>query len=276
MQGKNRRRGIAAMIAALAVSICHEPAWAEPPVACDYATVSYDVIQLPFQSDQQSTKEYFSAFWFYVAEVVYEAGGGVRFTNPMPLSSDTSYWSEAKGWSGDSSKIVFASTRGEEDDRRALNSDAYVMDVVSSEVTRLTHAPTWEEAADVLRGDLGYGDAVTFISDRDTPQPEQAGYGVSDRIPNDMDWALVASAAVPLATWTSHEIFVAGPEGDRGWVRRLTFDYDKDGTNSRAPKWSPDGTMIAFRQSAGSPEARVEERAGEREERMMLITFACP
>ncbi|MGH7319612.1 MAG: hypothetical protein ACRELA_08300, partial [Candidatus Rokuibacteriota bacterium] len=211
-----------------------------------YFKVSPDGSKVSFNYGPNSlSTDPHNSFWFYVAAVVHEPDGSVRFADPERLISDTTYWSEAKAWSGDGSKIVFASTRGQEGDRRLLNSDAFALDVASGEMIRLTHAPTWEEAADVLRGDLGPGDAVTFISDRDTPQPEQVGYGLGDRVPNDMDWALVATAAVPLATWTSHEIFVSGPEGDRGWIRRLTFEYDESGANSRAPKWSPDGTKIA-------------------------------
>jgi Tol biopolymer transport system component len=70
-------------------------------------------------------------------------------------------------------------------------------------------------------------------------------------------------------------VLVAGPDGDRGWVRRLTFDYDQAGWNTRTPKWSPDGTTILFREAAGSPQARVDERTGARDARLMLLTFDC-
>jgi Tol biopolymer transport system component len=220
-----------------------------------------------------------NSFWFYVANVDYEPDGSVRFADPVRLSADTSYWSEAKAWSGDSSTIVFASTRGEEGDRRALNSDVYAMDLATGEITRMTHSPAWDEDGAILRGDLGPRDAVAFISDRDTPQPEQAQYGVSDHLPNDADWALVATAAVPLATWTSHEIFVAGPLGDRGWTRRLTFDYDTSGRSARAPVWSPDGTMIGFGQVAGTPESKAAAVASGASSPLdrsdHLLTFRC-
>ena len=70
-----------------------------------------------------------------VADVVYAPDGGIRFAEPRFLTDDT-YYNETKDWSGDSNQFVFASTRGEGDDRRALNADAFVVDARDGKVTR--------------------------------------------------------------------------------------------------------------------------------------------
>ena len=89
-----------------------------------------------------------------------------------------------------------------------------------------------------------------FISDRDTPNPVTSPYyGANDLTRNDADSILVATAIPALAIWTSHEIFVSGPKGDHGWIRRLTFDYQAGtGWAGRVPIWSPNGRYIRFDQ----------------------------
>ncbi len=126
----------------------------------------------------------------------------------------------------------------------------------------------------MLRGDGSPGDAITFISDRDTPNPYHTYYVIP--APNNFDWATVALAEAPLNTWTSHELFVAGPDGDRGWMRRLTYDVHGAslGWVARGPNWSPDGHRIAFTQQR-APEFNYNS-ASPPPRRVMLLTFHCP
>lgn len=198
-------------------------------------------------------------------DVRYDADGTPSLENPRIALSLPQY-GEVKDFTEDGRKAVIASSRGEGSGDKSLNSDVFLLDLATGELERLTHAPTWDEDADVFEG------AVTFISDRDTPNPEQFYYWVP--APNDADSVAVAAALLPLNTWTSHELFVAGPDGDRGWVRRLTFDYQTSGWVSRSPLWSPDGRRIAFLQQAD------QGRAGwntfdPTAWRAMLLTFDC-
>ena len=203
-----------------------------------------------------------------VADVVYEPDGAIRLDTPRFLTND-SYYNETKDWSGDSNQFIFASTRGEGEDRRALNADAFVIDAAGA-IRRITHAPSWEEAHDVLRGDFGPGDADVFISDRDTPNLTSSPYySTPDLIRSDADSVLVATAVLSLAVWTSHELFVSGPRGDLGPIRRLTHDYRAgDGWVARLPLWSPDGRHIRFDQWR----AHAATAAGTRSR---LLTFDC-
>ncbi len=219
---------------------------------------------------QQAGGEPINGWRLAVARIAYAPSGRVTFRRPRFLTDD-SYYNEAKDWSGDSRLLDFASTRGEGDDRRALNSDAFAISPRTGHITRITRAPTWEEAHDLLRGDLGPRDADAFISDRDTPNPETSPYySTPDLIPNAADSVLVATSVLALASWTSHQLFVSGPEGDRGWVRRLTFDYDNgNGWVARVPVWSPNGRYIRFDEWR----AHGATALGQRER---LLIFDCP
>lgn len=199
----------------------------------------------------------------HALDIDHAENGEPTLANHRILTSSFAFI-EPKGFSQDSRNVVIASSKGSGSGDKSLNADFFSFDLAGNELRRYTWAPTWEEDSDLLRGDGLEGDAAVFISDRDTPNPLQADYSVP--APNDADWIAVASAVVPLAAWTSHELFVAGPEGDRGWIRRLTFDYDKDGWVARNPSWSPDGRRVLFLQKAD------QGRGGWRR---MLLTFDC-
>lgn len=209
--------------------------------------------------------------WTIYAMDVQDGPNGIRLVNARTFASSFAFI-EPKDFTRDGKQVVIASTKGSGPGDKGLNSDVFTYDLEGNEIQRYTWPATWEEDADVLDGDGGAGDAVVFISDRDTPNPEQHTYSIPTV--NNADWAAVALGTVPLNTWTSHELFVAGPQGDRGWVRRLTFDYDNSGWVVRQPQWSPDGERVVFLQQAD------RGRAGwnyydSTAWRVMLLTFDC-
>jgi len=198
----------------------------------------------------------------------------VSLDEPRVIVS-TQHFNEPKEFTTDAKKLVFASTRGGdypdgEEDRWLLNSDVFTLEFESGDIHRYTQTRTWDEESDVRWGDNRPGDAVVFISDRDTPNPLQFYY--SSPFTNESDWLLVALTVIPIYLWTSHELFLSGPEGDRGWVRRVTFDYDIDGWVARRPAWSPDGRRILFYQRAD--QGRAEHNFFDPLSwRLMLLTF---
>jgi Tol biopolymer transport system component len=187
-----------------------------------------------------------SGRWTIVKAAVVDGPNGTRIENPVDLNTDP-YWNEAKGWTDDG-RLLLSSSRGEGTDNQALNADVFTLDLASGAIKRWTSDPAWEETADV-----GPGNVIVFNSDRATPSPTAPHFVP---LPNDADFALVATAAVAIASdTTTHDLFIAGPEGDRGWLRRLTFDRA-----GAQPKWSPDGRRVRFQQRG----------------RSMLLTFNCP
>lgn len=213
----------------------------------------------------------------WLMDVAYD-DGDVRLQNARVVLSDP-YFTEVKNFTKDDQRIVIPSTRGEDGDRKSLNPDVFTYDLTTEAVRRYTHSPTWEEDSDVLFGDGREGDAATFISDRDNPTPYHLSYSIP--LPNNADWILVAEGLLPLATWTSHELYVTGPGGDRDWARRLTYNYVLDNRTARNPVWSPDGRRIAFLDVQARKLPLLDQPAGPfpgpppKDVRRLLVTFDC-
>ena len=212
--------------------------------------------------------------WKIISMDICYDGDEISLDDPYDLVA-SQHFNEPKEFTTDSEKLVFASTRGGdypegEDDRWLLNSDVYTFDFETGAIRRYTQARTWDEESDVRWGDDRRGDAVVFISDRDTPNPLQFYY--SSPFTHEGDWLLVALTVIPIYFWTSHELFLAGPDGDWGWVRRVTFDYDIDGWVARRPAWSPDGRRILFYQRADQGRAE-HDFFDPNDWRLMLLTF---
>lgn len=210
-------------------------------------------------------------------DVTYE-DDVVRLANPRKAISSP-HFNELKEFTTDGKKVVFASTRGSGSGDRSVNADLFTYDLATEKIVRHTFAYTWEEQGDLLSGDGGPGDALAFNSDRSHPAPYQIWYQLP--VPNDVDWAMIAMALIPLNTGTTHELFVAGPQGDHAWVRQLTFYYDHaEGFVPGRPKWSPDGRRILFRRIPNQAGGHLTLNPGDPsgvtarpEVRMMLVTF---
>lgn len=187
--------------------------------------------------------------WSFIAMDVIDNGDTVTLGEPRVVLA-TEHFNEAKDFSTDGSKLIYASSRGgefegsTEDDQQALNLDVYTLDLATGETTRYTRDPSWDEESDITLGDGGPCDVIAFMSDRDNPNPMQAMY--LNPLPNDYDWLLVAELLLPIYLWTSFDLYIAGPEGDRGWVRRLTAQYPENGHIVLRPTWSPDNRKIMY------------------------------
>lgn len=169
-----------------------------------------------------------------VMDVIYEEDGAVRLANLRALADEPNF-NEVKGFAPDD-RIQVGSTRGAPE---TGNSDLWLLSL-DGEWQRLTTSTAWDEIFDVNEEGV-----IAFMSDRDTSAYYQQ-YWATGALPRQADSVILVGGAAAIAGGLAHELYVAGPEGDHGWVRRLTFDFEKNGRYVAHPKWNPDGTKIRF------------------------------
>lgn len=169
-----------------------------------------------------------------VMDVNYEQNGVVRLANLRVLADEANF-NEVKGFAPDG-RLQVASTRAETE---TGNVDLWLLSL-DGQWQRLTSSTAWDEIFDV-----NSDGAIAFDSDRDTSAYYQQ-YWATGMLPRQADSVILVAGAAVLAGGRAHELYVAGPEGDHGWVRRVTFDFEKNGRIVGHMKWNPDGTKIRF------------------------------
>lgn len=147
-------------------------------------------------------------FEIWIMDVLYE-NGVVRLDNPRAIISDENV-NEVKDFTSDGKKVVFCSTR---DTEKGFNLEIYTYDLATGEIRRHTHADFWEEQGDLIYGDGSVGDAIAFQSDRAHPDFYQIYYNFS--LPWDGAY-VVPIGRLAMPGGTTHELFVAGPQGCKG------------------------------------------------------------
>jgi hypothetical protein len=204
-----------------------------------------------------------------VMNVNYEESGAVSLDTLRVLADEPNF-NEVKGIAPDD-RIQVASTRGGPD---SGNSDLWLLSL-DGQWERLTTSTAWDEIFDVNQDG-----AIAFMSDRDTSAYYQQ-YWASGALPRQADSVVLVGGAAALAGGTAHELYVAGPQGDHGWVRRLTFDFETSGRHVGQPKWNPDATKIRFTHNPPRVEAvrqtvaRGELNAPATEGISKLLEFDC-
>jgi Tol biopolymer transport system component len=188
-----------------------------------------------------------NASWVMLVGDLVNPGGTPRLVNVHPVNAPSHYWHEAKGFTRDGDDLMFGASTPDPRDGSAGNPDVYTLSLKTGRTTRYTANPAWEETMDV---NPVYDDIV-FNSDRANPVPPT-------------QFALGTTAA-------HHDLYLAGPQGDAGWTRRLTTDGNpsQGGWASVRPRWSPDGREILFQQTQRTQNSITQLRD-------MLITFTCP
>jgi Tol biopolymer transport system component len=188
-----------------------------------------------------------TASWVMLAGDLIDTGGTPRLVNVHPVSTPSHYWHEAKSFTRDGDDLIFGASTPDAQDGPSGNPDVYTLSLKTGKITRYTSNPAWEETMDVN----AVSDNIVFNSDRANPVPPT-------------QFALGATAA-------HHDLYLAGPQGDAGWTRRLTTNGNpgQGGWSSQRPHWSPDGREVLFTQTQRANNSVTQLRD-------MLITFNCP
>jgi Tol biopolymer transport system component len=194
--------------------------------------------------------------WIMLLGDLVPVSGQLRLEHMRQLNHPDPYWYEAKDFTRDGTQLIFASARGDGHGNPNLNPDVYTMNLTTGAIARYTHNPAWEETMDITPN----GQFVVFNSDRANLS---LGPSQIEPISNPQKEFL----KVLTAKTAHHDLYLSGPQGDAGWVRRLTFDGDPNngGWASTQPRWSPDGRSIRFQQTGN----------GTGVNRTMLLTFSC-
>jgi len=217
------------------------------------AKFSPDGKHIAFSTLQGLTSESLSgmqhANWIMLMGNLVTVNGTPHLRNVHQLLAPSPDWHEAKGFTRDSQDLLFGASTGTGLGSSPFNADVYTLNLATGAITRYTSNPAWEETMDVNP----VSDFIVFNSNRDNPTPA-------------LNYALGSAAS------GHHDLYLAGPQGDAGWTRRLTTDGnpDKGGWASLQPHWSPNGRAIFFQQSLKAV------GKGLVAQRMMLLTFTCP
>lgn len=182
-----------------------------------------------------------NASWVMLLGDLVTIDGTPHLRDVHPLNSPSPLWHEVKGFTRNSKELLFGADTTHGSSSSTLNPDVYTLNLVAGVITRYTSNPAWEETMDVDP----VGPFIVFNSDRANPTPPQA-------------------FAQGLASG-HHDLYLAGMQGDAGWIRRLTTDGDSEngGWASTKPRWSSNGREILFQQ-------RLNQTT-----RTMLLTFTC-
>jgi polyhydroxybutyrate depolymerase len=183
--------------------------------------------------------------WVMYVGAIVRHGDRLRVDHLEPVNAPDGHWYEVKAFSRDGSTLLFGSDRDTQPGRPS-NSDVYTMNLADRRITRYTTDPAWEETMDLIP----HGDVAVISSDRAHPlTTSPTGTNATD---NDQAGGGLAR----------HDLYLSGPSGDRGPLRRLTFDGE-DGWDNIRPRWSPDGRHISVSQ----------RHAGD--ERVEVLTLSC-
>jgi polyhydroxybutyrate depolymerase len=183
--------------------------------------------------------------WVMLVGAIARHGDRLSVDQLEPVNAPDGHWYEVKGFSRDGTTLLFGSDRDTEPGQPS-NSDVYTMNLADRGITRYTNDPAWEETMDLIPR----GDVAVISSDRAHPlTTSPTGTNATN---NDQAGGGLAR----------HDLYLSGPHGDRGPLRRITFDGE-DGWDSIRPRWSPDGRRISVSQ----------RRAGD--ERVQVLTLSC-